>query len=66
LKKIGLQIHRLQPAIKSGVGFGFAEAGDAVAGLPLAAFFENFDAFKPFHDIALGPAGAGCAQTSML
>jgi hypothetical protein len=50
----------------SGVGFGFAEAGDAVAFLPLAALFEDFDAFEPFHDIALGSQVAGSAQTSML
>jgi len=30
----------------SDLGFGFAEAGDAVAVLPLAALFEKFGALK--------------------
>ena len=45
---------------------GLAQAGDAVAFLPLAALLENLDAFKPFHDIALGAQVGGGAQTSML
>jgi hypothetical protein len=30
----------------SDAGLGFAETLDAVAGFPLAAFFEQIDAFK--------------------
>jgi hypothetical protein len=50
----------------SRVRFGFPEAGDAVSFLPLAALLENLHAFKPFHDIPLGPQIGGGAQTSML
>ena len=48
----------------SGSGLGLAQTGDPVARLPLAAFFQNGDPFKPFQDIALGAQGARCAQTS--
>jgi hypothetical protein len=41
------------------VGFRFAEARDAVAGLPLAAFLEEFGALKTLEDIALATQG-GC------
>ena len=34
----------------SGVGLGLAEAGDAVAVFPLAAFLEHFDALKALED----------------
>jgi hypothetical protein len=54
-------------AMASRVRFtGFAQTGDAVSGLPLAAVLENLDPFKPFHDIALGSGGGGSAQASML
>ena len=48
------------------LGLGLAEAGDAVAGFPLAALLQDGDPFKSFHDIAFGPGGACRAQTSML
>jgi hypothetical protein len=48
------------------LAFGFAEAGDAVADFPLAAFFEDCDPLEPFHDIAFGAGGACRPQTSML
>ena len=59
----GPQGRLIQP---SRLALGFAEAGDAVARFPLAAFLQDGDPFKPFHDIALGPGGARRAQTSML
>ena len=52
--------------MKSDVGLGFAEAGDAVAVLPLAAFFQDFDALEAFEDIALAAEGGRRAQTAML
>jgi hypothetical protein len=48
------------------LAFGFAKAGDTVARFPLAAFLQDCDPFKSFHDIAFGPGGARRAQTSML
>ena len=48
------------------VGLGFAEAGDAVAFLPLAALFEEFGALEALEDIALAPQGGRRAQTAML
>jgi len=62
-----VQIGHPQSAMASRVRFvGFAQAGDAVSSLPLAAVLENLDPFKPFQDIALGSGGGGGAQTSML
>ena len=46
--------------------FGFAEAGDAVAGFPLAAFFEEFEALKAFEHIPFTAQSGGCAQAAML
>jgi len=46
--------------------FGFAEAGDAVAVLPLAAFFEKLDALEALEDITLATQGGRRAQTAML
>ena len=48
------------------VGFGFAEAGDAVAVLPLAAFLEKFGALEALENIALAPEFGRRAQTAML
>jgi hypothetical protein len=50
----------------SDLGFGFAEAGDAVAVLPLAALFEKFGALKALEDIALAAEFGRRAQTAML
>ena len=47
-------------------GFGFAETGDAVAILPLAAFLEQRRAFETFEDIALATQHGRRAQTAML
>jgi hypothetical protein len=55
-----------QSAMELRVRLGFAQAGDALALLPLAAFLENLHAFKTFHDIALGTQVGGSAQASML
>ena len=48
------------------VGLGLAEARDAVAGFPLAAFLENFDALKALHDVAFAALGGRRAQAAML
>lgn len=48
------------------LGFGFAEAGDAVAFLPLTALFEKFGALKALEDIALAAEFGRRAQTAML
>jgi len=46
--------------------FGFAQTRDAVAGLPLAAFFEKFRALETLEDIALAAQRGRRAQTAML
>ena len=48
------------------IRLGFAEAGDAVAVLPLAALFEKFGALKALEDIALAAERGRRAQTAML
>jgi hypothetical protein len=53
-------------AIKSRVGFGFAEARDAVAGFALTALFQERRAFKTLEDIALAAQGGRRAETAML
>jgi hypothetical protein len=50
----------------SGVRLGFAEAGDAVAVVPLAAFLEGGDALEALEDIAFGLECAGAAEAAML
>jgi hypothetical protein len=45
---------------------GFSQAGNPVALFPLAAFFEDFDAFKAFEDIPLGAQSTCCPETTML
>jgi len=47
-------------------GFSLAQASDTVAILPLAAFLEDLDALKAFHDIALAAQCGRRAQTTML
>jgi hypothetical protein len=51
---------------ESRLGLGFAEASDAVAVLPLTAFFQEFRAFKTLEDIALATQGGSRAQAAML
>jgi len=46
--------------------FGFAEAGDAVAVLPLAALFEKLDALEALEHVALAAQYGRRAQTAML
>ena len=48
------------------VRFGLAEAGDAVAGFPLAALFKDFDALEALHNVAFCASGAGGPETAML
>jgi hypothetical protein len=50
----------------SGFRLGFAETRDAVAGLPLAAFLEEFGALKTLENIAFATKGGSCAQAAML
>jgi hypothetical protein len=49
-----------------GFRFGLAEAGDAVAGFPLAAFLEEFGALKTLEHITFAAQCGGRAQTAML
>jgi hypothetical protein len=46
--------------------FGLAEASDAVAFFPLAAFFEDFEALKALQDIPFSAQSGSCAQAAML
>src|ERR1051326_9421517 len=48
------------------VTLGLAQAGDTIAGLPLAAFLEDFDPLAPFEDVAFCAGGASGAQTAVL
>jgi hypothetical protein len=50
----------------SAFGFGLAQAGDAIAFFPLAAFFEQRDAFKAFQHVPLAAEDGRRAQTTML
>src|SRR5213079_2966844 len=52
-------------AIESGFRLGFAQAGDTVAVVPLAAFLEQGDSLKTFEHIALGAGCADGAETGM-
>jgi hypothetical protein len=45
---------------------GLAETGDAVAGLPLAAFLEEFGALKTLEDIAFAAQSGRRAEAAML
>ena len=49
-----------------GVRLGFAQAGDAVAGLPLSPLFEQGDTFETFQDVTFCAGRAGGAQAGML
>ena len=53
-------------AMKSGVRLGLAETGDPVAVFPLAAFFEEANAFEAFEYVAFTTHGGDGAQTTML
>jgi hypothetical protein len=52
--------------IRLGIRLGLAEAGDPVAGLPLAAFLQDGGAFKTLENIAFSAEGGRCAQAAML
>jgi hypothetical protein len=56
----------IQPFNESRVGLRLAQARDAVAGLPLAAFLEKFRALETLEDIALAAQCGRRAQTAML
>ena len=56
----------LPSRFRLGFGFGFTQAGDAIAILPLIAFFEDFDAFEAFQNVAFGAQSAGALKTTML
>src|SRR5438067_3109287 len=45
---------------------GLAQAGDAIARFPLAAFLEQGDALEALEDVTIGAGGAGRAQAAML
>ncbi len=59
-------VKRREQPLDSGFAFGFAEAGDAVAGFPLAAFLEEFEALKAFEHVSFTANGGGGAQAAML
>jgi len=46
--------------------FGLAQAGNAVAGFPLTAFLEQFQALKALEHVSFTAQGGGGAQTPML
>src|SRR2546427_583465 len=48
------------------VRFGFAQAGDAIAGLPKAALLEDFHPLKAFEHVSFCARRARGAQTAML
>jgi hypothetical protein len=50
----------------SGFRLGLAEAGHAITLFPLAAFLEQFHAFKPFENAAFSAQSGGGAKASML
>ena len=49
-----------------GVGLGLAEAGDTVAGFPLAAFLEELHALKALEHVAFAAQGGCGAEAAML
>ena len=51
---------------RSSFRLGLAQAGDAVARLPLAAFLEQCDALEAFENVAFCAEVAGGAQAAML
>jgi hypothetical protein len=56
----------LHSALPLGVRFGLAETRDPVAGFPLAAFLEDFDALKALHDVAFAAQSGRGAKAAML
>jgi hypothetical protein len=50
----------------SDLGFGLSQAGDAIAGLPMATLFENGDAFESLENVTFCAGSAGGAQAAML
>jgi hypothetical protein len=50
----------------SNVGLGLAQALDAVAGFPLAAFSEQVNALEALQDVALDDDTAGTLETFVL
>jgi len=52
--------------MESGVRFGFAEAGDAVAVFPLTTLFKKRNTLETFEDVALAAKSGRRAQTAML
>jgi hypothetical protein len=59
--------NRKSPIVNaSGVGLGLTETRDAVAVFPLTPFFEDFDALKAFHDVALSTESGSGAEAAVL
>jgi hypothetical protein len=52
--------------MKSDVGLGLAEAGDAIALFPLAALFEDRDALEALEDVTLHDDAGGALETFVL
>jgi hypothetical protein len=56
----------LAMAVGLDVGLGLAEALDAVAGLPLAALFQDVDALEALEDVAFDDEAGGALETFVL
>src|ERR1700733_11328013 len=60
-------VYRISQIVNgSGVRLGFAQAGDAVAGFPLAALLEERGALETLEDIALAAQSGRRAEAAML
>lgn len=59
---------RVKGLKKNGLNFrlGLLQACDAIAGLPLAAFFHQFDSLETLEYITFSGQRAGAAETAML
>jgi hypothetical protein len=57
---------RKKGAPGSGVGFGLAQALDAVADLPLAALLQEVDALEAFEDVAFDDEAGDALEAFVL
>jgi hypothetical protein len=57
---------RLNISTNLRVRFCFRKADDLAALFPLAALFEQLDAFETLQDVPFGDNGAGSSETAVL